>query len=206
MRIFLPLLFMIGLAMDCRAQETHFLPKAPQTDVVRVIKLNILSPGIGVEQPIGRQQTLYLQGMMSLSTAVGYSSTMGWLSELYLDPALLLEYRYYYGWQRRLHRGRRVAMNSANYLAGFFRTDFPNRYYLDEAGNLGRYRKPIHAIGATIGMQRNYRKRFSLDLNIGIGHTIEPTYADPGGYPVSNNSQFYIPGRLSLGIWLNKRA
>lgn len=199
MRIALLVFSFACLSATCVAQNDA------TTDVTSVTKVTVLSPGIGYEHPIGFRQTLYLQGMFSLSGALGYSSSLGWLSELYLDPALSLEYRYYFGWLRRLNRGKRVAMNSANYVAGFFRTDFPKRYYWNDAGFVERFRKPIHAVGATVGMQRNYKGRFSLDLNIGFGHTIEPAYTDPGGYYSEHNSQFYFPGRLSLGIWLNKR-
>ncbi|WP_276485974.1 hypothetical protein [Paraflavitalea pollutisoli] len=190
---------LIGWSVGCLAQQ----PKTP--DVETVTKVTILNPGIGYEHPIGHHQTLYLQGMFSISGSLGYSGNLGWLSELYIHPALSLEYRYYFGWKRRLERGKRVALNSANYLAGFFRTDFPERYYWNNAGSLDRFRKAIHALGVTAGMQRNYRGRFSLDLNIGFGHTIEPGYTDASGYWYTKNSQFYFPGRLSLGIWLNKR-
>ncbi|MCK7554099.1 hypothetical protein MKQ70_03365 [Chitinophaga sedimenti] len=86
------------------------------------------------EHPIGRHQTLHLQGMFTLSGGLGYSSSMGWLSNFYLDPALALEYRHYFGMKRRWERGKNVALNSGNYLAGLFRSDFPKRYYLNDVG------------------------------------------------------------------------
>lgn len=199
MRIALLVFSVACLSVTCVAQD------AASADVTPVTKITVLSPGIGYEHPIGRRQTLYLQAMLSLSGGLGYSSSLGWLSELYLDPAASLEYRYYFGWKRRLDRRKRVAMNSANYLSGFFRTEFPYRYYWTNDGNVDKIRKPIHALGVTVGMQRNYKGRFSLDMNIGFGHTIEPAYTDPSGLSFTRNGQFYFPGRLSLGIWLNKR-
>lgn len=177
----------------------------PITDITDVTKVTILSPGIGYEKRIGKYQSLYLQGFLSLSGGVGYSSSQGFLSELYLDPTLSLEYRYYYNFRSRQERGKLVAMNSLNYIAPFFRTSFPKRNYITASGTVERKRRAIHATGATIGMQRNFRSRFSLDMNIGFGYSIEGKYTDNEGTGQVNNSQFYFPGRISFGIWLNKR-
>lgn len=195
MRISILSLSLVALSLTCQAQY----------EVTSVIKLTLLSPGGGYEHPIGRHQTLHLQGMFTLSGGLGYSSSMGWLSNFYLDPALALEYRHYFGMKRRWERGKNVALNSGNYLAGLFRSDFPKRYYLNDVGEIDRRRRPVYALGVLVGMQRNYRSRFSLDMNIGLGHSLEQGYIDPTGESTTHNSQFYFPGKLSLGIWLNKR-
>jgi hypothetical protein len=194
MRISILVLSLLALSLTCKAQD----------EVTPVIKLTLLSPGIAYEHPLGRHQTLHLQGMFTPSGGLGYSSSVGWLSNLYLDPALALEYRHYFGMKRRLERGKNVALNSGNYLAGLFRTDFPKRYYLNQEGEIDRRRKPVFGLGVVVGMQRNYKGRFSLDLNIGLGHSLEKGYTDPAGESTTHNSQFYLPAKISLGIWLNK--
>lgn len=182
----------------CQAQDTT------DADVTDITTVTFFNPGIGYELTVGKKQTLVWQAGLGFSGALGYSASMGFLSEWEWDPYLLMEYRYYFGWNRRMRLGKSVAMNSANYLSPFFRTAFPRRLYLD-GEVLKEMRKPVHGLGLTVGMQRNFRSRFSLDLNIGFGHTIEPAYRDWNGTKI-RNSQFYFPGRLSLGFWLNSRS
>ncbi|AXY74977.1 DUF3575 domain-containing protein [Paraflavitalea soli] len=182
-----------------------FSQDAEVTDITNITKVTILSPGIGYEKRIAKYQSLYLQGFLDISGGVGYSSSLGFLSFLYLDPTFSLEYRYYYNFRRRQERGKRVAMNSLNYIAPFFRSSFPRRNYINSSGEFERKRRAIYATGATFGLQRNFRSRFSLDMNIGLGYMIEGRYTDDEGIASYNNNQFYFPGRISFGIWLNKR-
>jgi hypothetical protein len=175
------------------------------TDITDITKVTVLSPGIGYEKRIGKFQSLYLQGFFNIIAGLGYSSSQGFLSQFYLDPALSLEYRYYYNYRRRQERGKRTAMNSLNYIAPFFRTIFEKGEYFNAMGDIVEKRKPVHALGATIGMQRNFKSRFSLDMNIGVGYTIVPKSTNPAPSLRNYNNSLYIPIRISFGIWLNKR-
>ncbi len=175
-------------------------------DITDVIKVNIWSPGLGYEKRIGKYQSLYLQGFLSLSGGIGYSSSQGFLSHLFIDPTLSLEYRYFYNFRSRQERGKRVDMNSANYLSPFIRTQFANREYVDEAGNIDKKRKAITAVGVTWGLQRNFNSRLSIDVNVGAGYVFKgDNYIDDGELFTNRNGQFFIPTRVSLGFWLNKR-
>ncbi len=197
-KLFVTLLLLIK-GLFCCAQEE------PVTDITDITKVTILSPGFGYEKRIARYQSLYLQGFFSPSAGLGYSSSQGFDSHFYLEPTLSLEYRYYYNFRRRQERGKRVAMNTLNYIAPFVRSGFPKRYYNTSSGEVKKERRAVFATGATIGLQRNFKSRFSLDMNIGFGYRIEGKYTDNYGSGQINNSQFYFPGRLSFGIWLNKR-
>lgn len=197
-KLFVTLLLIISRLL-CYSQEETI------TDITDVTKVTILSPGFGYEKRIAKYQSLYLQGFFSISAGAGYSDVVGFHSHFSLDPTLSLEYRYYYNFHRRQEHGKRVAMNSLNYIAPFFWSSFPKRNYYDGSGGVERKRRAIHATGATIGMQRNFKSRFSLDMNIGFGYRIEGKYTDDDGQGQINNNQFYFPGRISFGIWLNKR-
>lgn len=194
--LFFTILFLISGAC-CYAQDEA------ATDITDITRVTLLGPGFGYEKRIAKYQSLYLHGFLSISGGVGYSSIVGFHSALYLDPTLSLEYRYYYNFRRRLERGKRVAMNSLNYLAPFFTTSFPGKNFINTEGGVDRSHRAMHAIGATIGMQRNYKSRFSLDLNIGIGYRLEPENIGSAERTVDN--LFYFPGRISFGFWLNKR-
>ena len=199
-----PFLLLTALLVSLlsHAQEKH-----PTNEVTDVTKVTLLTPGIGYEKRMAAHQSLYVQGYLSLSGGVGYSSSLGWLSELYIDPAASAEYRFYFGFASRQERGRRTDMNSANYVAPFFEVSFPKRNVLRSPGNVVSKRRGVYTIGSTLGMQRNYKSRLSLDLNIGFGYIFrEPPIPDDSGEHFGERSgQLTIPGRLSLGIWLNKK-
>ena len=195
------LLLLISIGTNCFSQDK------PLTDITDITKVTFLSPGIGYEKRIAKYQSLYIQAFMSISAGLAYSDTFGFTSGFDFDPALSIEYRYYYNFVKRRDKGRRVDMNSLNYLSPFFRTVFPKRNIPSSPGYFERRRRAVHSIGGTWGMQRNYKGRFSLDLNIGVGYFFkEASYTDESGQVVKDNTgQIDIPGRLSLGIWLNKR-
>jgi len=55
--------------------------------------------------------------------------------------------------------------------------------------------------------QRNYKCRFSLDLNMGVGYLFgEQAELDYNGKIIFTNvSEFTVPVNFTLGFWLNKR-
>jgi hypothetical protein len=68
-------------------------------------------------------------------------------------------------------------------------------------------RRACNTVGVVWGFQRNYRKRFSLDLNLGLGYLFSTaTVLDNTGQTVRENlGEFTTLGQLTLGFWLNKR-
>jgi hypothetical protein len=194
-------LVLLITGIHCTAQYSEV-----SDDVTDITRVNLISPGLGYEKRIGKYQTLYLQGFLSLSGGIGYSSSQGFLSHFYVDPTLSLEYRYFYNFRSRQERGKRVDMNSSNYLSPFIRTAFSKRDYVDEMGNIDSKRKAINAVGVTWGLQRNFNSRLCVDVNIGAGYIFGgDNYVNDGELFTQRNGQFYIPTRMTLGFWLNKR-
>lgn len=156
-------LLLLFTATNCFSQDQE---KFAITDVIKVTFLN---PGVGYEKPIGKFQSLYAQAFINTSFAIGYSSSLGNTSSIYFDPALTLQYRYYYNFAKREAKGKRTDMNSLNYVSLLMQTIFSKEsisssYFPEEN------RRAINTFGIVWGIQRNYKKRFSLDLNLGLGY------------------------------------
>ena len=68
-------------------------------------------------------------------------------------------------------------------------------------------RRPINTAGIVWGMQRNYKSRFSLDFNVGLGYLFTTaTLPDNNGHTIKENvGKLSSVGQLNLGFWLNKR-
>jgi hypothetical protein len=197
-KICLPLLLVIS--MNCFSQDKE------TAGIVDVTKATFLDPGISYEKAIGKLQSLYGQAFMSTSFSVGYSSALGTTTSLGFDPALTVQYRYYYNYARRQQKGKRTEMNSLNYIGPAIGTVFSkNRISASDYPETSR--RPINTIGLVWGFQRNYEKRFSLDLNLGFGYLFTTaTTRGPADEPIKKHvGQFSTLGQLNLGFWLNKR-
>ncbi|RYY09402.1 MAG: hypothetical protein EOO04_38475 [Chitinophagaceae bacterium] len=167
------------------------------SDVVNISKISFLSPGFSYEQRIGRFQTLYGRAFLNPAGYIGYSSTFGTSSRLYLDPAITIQYRYYYNAKQRQERGRNTQMNNLNYLAPVFKMTF----------NAENSERTVYKTGLVWGLQRNYRKRFSLDLNLGLGYEFaKGSRVNYGDINSGRISEFTTIGQLNLGFWLNSRT
>ena len=176
--------------------------KTESVDVTDVLKVNFFDPGISLEKRIGQSQTLYGQAFLSTAIFIGYSSSLGNISSVDIYPALTLQYRYYYNGNKRTSKGKRIEMNSMNYVtlvtdASFYKD---NRYDLNKS-------RIMKTLGAAWGFQRNYPKRFSLDINVGIGYAFgkETILNYPGEYSDISYSEFTTIGQISLGFWLNRK-
>ncbi|MEO6668965.1 MAG: hypothetical protein ABIN36_05790 [Ferruginibacter sp.] len=175
--------------------------------VTNVTKITFINPGASYEKSIAKKQTLYIQAFMNLSGSFEYSSTYGSSSTIFFDPAFTFQYRYYYGLKRRDRKGARTAMNSANYLSAIYENVFSKRsisnsYYIEDR------RRAVNTVGVVWGMQRNYQRRFSLDLNIGAGYLFTRSTLPYSSWQTAkeHSGQFTIPGQVNLGIWLNKKV
>ena len=192
---FLLCLFLL-LSVSSFTQDTKV------ADVTDVIKANFFDPGISYEKRIGESQTLYGQAFLSTSIYIGYSSALGNMSGVDIYPALTLQYRYYYNGNKRAEKGKRTAMNSLNYIGIVTEADF----YTDRSW--GQDKSRVQKMFGTVwGFQRNYPKRFSLDLNIGFCYAFgkKTVMSLPGEYTSITFGEFTTLSQLSLGFWLNRK-
>ena len=197
------LAFLLLLSTNAFSQE-----KQESSGVTDIFKVTFLNPGISYEKKLAKFQTLYLQAFMNLAVSTS-TDVFGRNNDakFYLDPALTLQYRYYYNFKHRSDKGRRTSFNNLNYVSAVWQTFFSkvplkSTYYQPEN------RRPVHIAAVVWGIQRNNRKRFSLDLNVGPGVLFSKTnYNDFSGNKFSiSQSQFTLYSQLNLGFWLNKRA
>jgi hypothetical protein len=175
-----------------------------ETEVTNVTKITLLNPGLSYEAKVGRSQTIYTQAFLNLSGV--YDDYAG--ATFYIDPALTLQYRYYYNGKKRQEREKRTEMNSMNYLAPVYEVIFTRAAlfsgYVEETS-----RRSVHRLGAVWGIQRNYKSRFSLDLNLGLGYMFGKSttydYWGTGNYISETAGQVTFMGQINIGFWLNKR-
>ena len=83
-------------------------------------------------------------------------------------------------------------MNSLNYIAPVYTAS-----YVNSPPN-SKKMKLIQQFGAVWGIQRNYPRRFSLDLNVGLGYLYNAA-------SYQNNNSIWPIAQFTLGIWLNKK-
>lgn len=192
------LLVVVTLYSSAGAQES--------SNIRDISKITFFNPGLSYEKRIGKFQSLYGQAFMNTSFTIGYSDALGNLSGIYFDPAVTLQYRYYYNSGKREAKAKPTNMNNLNYISAIAETSFSvaaiSSSYVNETD-----RRPVNRFGIAWGLQRNYPKRFALDLNVGPGYLwARSTGVDEfGKYYTTTAGQFTIVGQINLGIWLNKR-
>ena len=196
---YLLFLFFMAFSTSCFAQEKT------QSELVNVTKINFLNPGISYEKPVGKFQSLVGQAYLSTSFSLSGSSS-GTQSSISFDPALSLQYRFYYNYERRQKKGKRTEMNSLNYFSPTIQTIF-SKQRISSSHFMEINRRACNTVGVVWGFQRNYRKRFSLDLNLGLGYlfTTARVQDNTGQIVRENVGEFTTLGQLTLGFWLNKR-
>ena len=196
----LAILFSLVISINCFSQ------KIIQTDIVDITKATFLKPGISYEKRIGKFQSIVGQAFMNTSFSIGYSSSFGITSNITFDPALSFQYRYYYNYDRRQNKGKRTEMNSLNYLSPTFVTIF-SKNAISTSHYFENNRRPINTAGIVWGIQRNYRKHFSLDFNAGVGYLFTTAILpDNTGKTIKQNvGRLSTLGQLNLGFWLNRR-
>jgi len=194
--IFLLLLLLISTHSFSQDQE--------KSEISDVTKATFFNPGIGYEKKIGKFQSLYAQAFMSTTIGLGYSSSFGFTSFIYFYPALALQYRYYYNSAKRKAKGKRTEMNSLSYVSTFVETAF---YKETVSFNGEKDLRTLNTFGLAWGFQRNYQKRFSLDLSFGLGYvfTKQTTINDAGQFITKNTGEITNVGQIGLGFWLNRR-
>lgn len=195
------LLLLLFLATNSFGQS---IEQAPVSTVFRV---NMLNPGLSYELPLGHHQTAVLYGGVNTSFGLGFSSSLGTNAFIYFDPGFGAQYRYYYNSSKRTEKGRRTEMNSRNYVAPVYSVIFTDGQISENAYLEEENSRPVHTVGAVWGIQRNYKSRFSLDLNLGLGYVFGKSafYGsnDQVEHRTTGNATAII--HLELGFWLNKR-
>lgn len=174
-----------------------------KSDIRDVTKLNFFNPGFSYEKRIGKLQSLTAQAFLSTSIYIGYSSALGNTSNIDVYPALSLQYRYYYNAAKRNAKGKRTEMNSLNYVSAITEVDFFREYISPDEKDL----RTLKVFGIAWGFQRNYPKRFSVDLSFGLAYVFskQTMTNDAGEYITENTGEITNVGQIGLGFWLNKR-
>ncbi|HEX5111825.1 MAG TPA: hypothetical protein VFV79_03200 [Saprospiraceae bacterium] len=180
------ILFPLFLFANITYAQSVFTP-AGTTDL---FKINFWNPGISYEKSIDLDHTLRLSSYIAFLTSDPIESPNG-IRHIFFTPSLNAEFRTYYNLQQRNDKGRRTAMNSANYFAPLY----IGRY---STTGLWEEYKWINQFGFVWGMQRTAPRGFSIDFHAGIVVT-----------PGANNTFYYYPVdllfQLSLGYNIAKK-
>ncbi len=161
----------------------HFLINAQTTHNVEghQFKINIINPGLEYEIGIAQNQTLdFGAGLQFGANSAGYA----------FIPALNGQYRYYYNFERRLSKNKRVNGNSANYVA------VSGTFFLEEViiGNLDSGDGYFGFAGPVYGFQRTYPKGFNFNLEFGVGYYFDSFFDDDGFGPTISFSIGWVLG------------
>ncbi len=162
-----------------------------------LLTATIFSPGISYEMAAGNAFTVKLRA--SVFPGFSYSQTILLNGRSHFSfaptPLLTAEGRYYYNFQQRLDKGKNINRNSANYLAVSSKYGYSIETFYPDNGDAITTATPVYDAGIVWGLQRNYKNRFSLDLNVG------PSILQP-----LIDKEFGLIANLSIGIWLGKRT
>lgn len=179
-----PTILFLLLSFYSSAQKDRFTEN--------VLTATFLEPGISFETSLANKFTAKFRTGITGSFQRNYV-VPNQQYVVFVRPFISASGRYYYNFKQRIEKGKNTNRNSANYIAilgiyGFSSFTKNDPIYIVEST------RQINA-GAVWGLQRNYKNRFSLDLNLGIGYL---------GTPVTSN--FGLIGEFTLGIWLGKKT
>lgn len=178
-----------------------------QTEPLFSISLSELGPGY--ELPLTSNMTAKMQlGFYSTNLSVEEFDASSYTSSSYffVHAGGQASLRYYYNFNRRNDLGKNTNRNSANYfglmniyLAKPLTYLGPDCGCTDAQGNPARIDSELREAairgfrsGLVWGMQRNYERRFSLDLSFGLGYD----FRESTPMALINTA---------IGFWLGKR-
>jgi hypothetical protein len=200
--VFIKLFFSIAIlaTTNCFSQDKE------STGLSNITKVTFFNPGISYEKRIAKLQSLYGQIFMNTSFSIGYSDALGITSDIIFDPAITLQYRYYYNYGHRTADGKNTKMNNLNYVSFIIETTVITERIL-LVDHVEKNHPAINKLGIAWGLQRNYKKRFSLDLNVGPYYLFAKVTRQnsTGEFVTENVDEFTIAGQINVGFWLNKR-
>lgn len=182
MKSILYLLF-IFISISSLGQETT-------NDLQKIIRANILSPGLEMELPLSNKSTI------SANAGIGISGSYLNLSYTnsgiiyFISPFLDLSYKRFYNRDSRVTKGKNIFSNSGNYWGVRLLTNFKEI----DSENIIRKDDIDFAFGPTWGIQRAYGN-FHLLFDAG------PVYY----FDTKGNSGFFpIALQLNIGFNLKK--
>ena len=174
-------------------------------EIRNLTKITVLNPGISYEARLAPYRSLRGHAFLGLSASYSYSSTFGSDYSFSAAPAFGVQFRNYYNARRRAEAGKRTVDNNLNYVGVLTQITWSEENVNDDLFTDVQDRtRPVGAVGVVWGIQRNYPKHFSLDLNFGPGYYFTRSYesTSTGVRSVADNG-FTIVGELTLGFWLN---
>jgi len=123
-------------------------------------KINFMTPALNYEIGIQRNSTLCFE------LGTGFALRGG--SEVRTDfgfyPYLEGQYNYYYNLDRRIAKGKNIALNTGNFIA--IKTSYSNGKPI--LGDL--YGNNYFFIGPMYGLQRTYKSGFNFEIAGGVGY------------------------------------
>ncbi len=167
------LLLFISLSFSIEAQNSD-------TGLQKVLRLNIISPGVEFEMPITKKSTISVNGGVGISGSyLNLSSVNGSGFLYFIAPFLDIEYKKIYNRDKRGSKGKKMEYNSGNYWGIRMLTNFKELY----SYNVYRYAKTDFAIGPVWGIQRAYGK-FHLMFDAGMVYYFD-TKGNGGFFPLA---------------------
>ena len=143
-------LLLSGITANSQSTENQF-------------SLNILMPSAEYELALGEKTSLDA----SLGLGFGYHySDFADESEFGVYPNLRAQYRWYYNFDKRIDKGKKVSENSGNYVAGVLLLSSGEPLF----GEMELRNDLSGFVGPAWGLQRVYNSNFKLNLNLGVGY------------------------------------
>ena len=128
-------------------------------------KINFINPGLEYEIGIAENQTLDFGASLQFGfNSIGYA----------FFPAFNGQYRYYYNFDRRTRKDKRIKGNTGNYIAA------SGTLFIEEViiGNLSSGDGFAGFVGPVYGIQRTYVKGFNFSMEFGVGYYFDDFYQD----------------------------
>jgi hypothetical protein len=200
------IIFGLFFLMAIQPNTKCFSQEKDSMVLINIPKITFFNPGISYEKRIANFQSLYAQLFLNTSFSLGYSDSWGATSSISFNPAATLQYRYYYNARTRAGNGKNIKMNNLNYISVITETSIiTEKIFLVD--HVKKEHSALNKFSIAWGLQRNYKSRFSLDLNFGPCYFFGKVTSEnnAGELTTKNEDEFTIAGQINLGFWLNKR-
>ncbi|WP_435623141.1 hypothetical protein [Flagellimonas sp.] len=150
---------------------------------VRQIKINMFHPGLEYEMSLGVNSTL--------DARVAYQFSLDPFKERPIEnyklfPAITIQNRYYYNFDKRATGGRQIYGNSANYIAPSASVFFAGDDFVGD----DIPRSTFATAGLVTGIQRSYNSGLSFSVDVGAAYYLGEF--NGGIHPVFNLSIGWI--------------